>query len=103
MKYQLVIQWPAAAISDLDRIVAIERRIIEALPDEDGEVDGHDIGSWEMNIFVRTGAPERAFAKIRQILAEEDVLKGARVAYRALSGSAYNILWPIGLKVFRVS
>jgi len=103
MKYQLVLQWSTAAMSDFDRIVTIEARIIEALPDEDGEVDGHDVGSGEMNIFVHTGAPERAFDHIRQILADEGVLEDVRVAYRELGGGAYNILWPIGLKVFRVS
>lgn len=44
MKYQLVLQLPAASIKDYDAMIELEDAIIESLGGV-GEVDGHDAGS----------------------------------------------------------
>ena len=77
MKYQLALQWPAASLGDYDRMIAIETLIEDSLAG-DGEVDGHDAGSGEVNIFVRTDAPERAFDRIRPVLVAENALRHTR-------------------------
>ena len=102
MRYQLVLQWPAASIKDYDAMIEIEDALVEKLSDEN-EVDGHDAGSGEMNIFIRTDKPKEAFNEVKNILGSRDVWVDARVAYREVSGSEYKILWPKSLTEFKVS
>jgi hypothetical protein len=102
MRYQLVLQWPAASIRDYDAMVGIEDTLIERLSAAN-EVDGHDAGSGEMNIFIRTDDPERAFAEIEGILGSRDFWVDARVAYREVGGDQYVVLWPTSLTDFRVA
>ena len=101
MKYQLVIQWPASSLTDYDAMVKIEDSLIEQLSEEH-DVDGHDFGSGEMNIFVHTDDPESAFEEVRSILGSDPSWSSVRVAYRELLGSGYTPLWPEGLREFRV-
>jgi hypothetical protein len=93
--HQLVIQFPDAAFSSFDDLVAYEVSLGDALGDCH-EVDGHDIGSGEVNFFVFTDDPESAIAKIRDaeggLLAHPDV----RAAARLLEGEDFEPLWPVG-------
>lgn len=101
MKYQLVIQWPASSIQDYDAMIAVENALIDVLP-ESSEVDGHDAGSGEVNIFINTNGPARVFSELKPMLAAADLLSSARVAFRELSKSEYTVLWPEGLETFKV-
>ena len=67
MKYQLVLQWPASSIDNYDTMISVEDSLIKGLSDDD-EVDGHDVGSGQVNIFVLTDNPARAFESIKEIL-----------------------------------
>ena len=102
MKYQLVLQWPASTIADYDAMVAIEGLLIEGLSN-DNQVDGHDVGSGEINIFIITNNPERAFSEVRRVLGERDIWSDARVAYREVAKTEYTPLWPSDLKDFSVA
>jgi hypothetical protein len=99
-KYWLVIQVPISSIGDFDRMVEAEERI-EALLKDLGQVDGHDAGSGEGNIFIRTDEPQLAFQKALPCL-DERIRELARVAYREADAEAFTILWPPGLQEFRV-
>lgn len=99
-KYQLVIQIPIGSMGDFDRMVEAEERIGEALKDI-AEVDGHDAGSGEGNIFIHTNTPETDVRKAIDCL-EEHVREEARAAYRTIEGESYIILRPPGLKEFRI-
>jgi len=101
MKYQLVLQWPASSIQDFDAMIAIENKLIENLR-EGSEVDGHDFGSGEANIFILTDDPERAFSEVEASLNNGDSWLNARVAYREITKDHYTILYPEDLKVFRL-
>jgi len=102
MKYQLVLQWPASAIKDYDAIIAVENALVEKLT-KANDVDGHDAGSGEVNIFIRTDDAQRAFNEVKAILGTRDFWVDARVAYRAVAGSEYTILWPKDLTEFNVA
>jgi hypothetical protein len=102
MKYQLVLQWPASSIKDYDAMIEVEDALIEKLS-EANDVDGHDAGSGEVNIFIRTDDPKRAFNEVKAILGSRDFLVDARVAYREVAGSEYTILWPKNLSEFEVT
>ncbi len=69
MKYQLILQWSASAIQDYDTLIAVENALIDALP-EGSEVDGHDSGSGEINIFIYTNEPVRVFDELRSTLVD---------------------------------
>jgi len=102
MKYQLVLQWPASSIKDYDAMIEVEDALIEKLS-EANDVDGHDAGSGEVNIFIRTDDPKRAFNEVKAILGSRDFWVDARVAYREVAGSEYTILWPENLNEFKVT
>jgi hypothetical protein len=99
-KYLLVLQVPFASMGDFDRLVAAEERI-GALLGALGQVNGHDAGSGEGNIFIFTDAPQLALQKALPCL-DESVRDLAKAAYREVEGEEFTILWPPGAKEFRV-
>lgn len=88
-------------IQDYDAMIAVENALIEVLP-EGSEVDGHDAGSGEVNIFINTNGPARVFNALKPMLAASDLLSSARIAFREQSKSEYTILWPEDLETFKV-
>jgi hypothetical protein len=100
-QYQLVLQWPASSIKDHDAAIKIEDVLTERLS-INSEVDGHDAGSAEINIFIHTNDPKKAFNEIEAILGSRDFWVEARVAYREIAQSEYTILWPKDLTEFKV-
>jgi len=102
MKYQIVIQWPAFSIADYDRMIEVESALIDGLS-EGSEVDGHDAGSGEMNIFVHTNNVQDAFVEIKGLLAARAALNSARVAYREMGKNEYTVLWPEHLERFSIA
>jgi hypothetical protein len=103
VKYQLVLQFPANSIADYDEMIALEDQLTEVLGSS-AEVDGHDCGLGEMNIFIHTNEPEKTFNRIRDVVAKREFFPNLVAAYRELSGEEYTILWPIGFdKPFRIT
>jgi hypothetical protein len=102
VKYQLALQWPAASIKDYDAIIGMEDLLMESLP-EAHVVDGHDAGSGEMNIFIHTNAPRKAFAEVKLILGTRDLWGTVRAGYRRSDGSEYTVLWPPNATEFSIS
>ena len=102
MKFQLVTQFPEELYDDLDWIAEMEDKLDECLVD--AEVDGHDIGNGEINIFIHTNNPIDTFEVTKNILNEDNsVLKNAKIAYRSLDGDSYIGLWPQDLVEFNVT
>jgi hypothetical protein len=102
MKFQVVLQWPASATSDYDEMVDVEDLLIERFT-EQCEVDGHDFGSNEANIFVHTNDPRRAFEEIRVILSGHKLWPDTRIACRQIDGNKYTVIWPEGATTFSIS
>jgi hypothetical protein len=91
-----VIQLPQSAFPEFDDLVLYEDTLIDLLADAH-DVDGHDIGSGEINFFVFTDDPAAALATIRgardsSLLSHPQV----RVAARLVDGEDYQPLWPVG-------
>lgn len=101
MKYQLVLQLPASSIKDYDSMIELEEAVRQSLA-ELGHVDGHDAGSGEMNIFILTDYPERAFARIKQLLGTKDFMPDLKVAYRIIGNDEFTILHPSNLRHFAI-
>ncbi len=101
IKYQFVIQWPGDLLSDYDLMIATEERL-EAGLSKRHQVDGHDVGSGEVNVFIHTQDPRSAFEEVRRILQTLNRWNGVRIAYRDADGGKYSVLWPEGLQSFAV-
>jgi hypothetical protein len=95
MKYQLVIQMKARSIEDCDSLIELEDSLSTAVGTS-ADVDGHDFGSGEANIFVITPDPTATFAVLKQVLESKGILAQCTVAHRKLDGEEYTVLWPEG-------
>jgi len=83
-------------------MIEIENQLIEVVPEGD-EIDGHDAGAGEVNIFIETDDPQRTFDQIRPALSQRGAWSGIRVAYRNVEDGPYTILWPPNLQHFSVA
>ena len=102
MKYQLVLQFSEELYGDLDWIIELENRLEACLVD--AEVDGHDIGCGEINIFIHTNDPVATFEVAKNSLEENSAaFANVKVAYRNIQDGSYVCLWPKGLVEFKVS
>ena len=97
MRYQLVLHFLGDSVADLEVLVSLEERIGQALG-HSAEVDGHDIGSGESNVFVLTDDPWGSVGRIRSILDKFAEANSVRVAFREVAGGDYTVLWPRGFK-----
>jgi hypothetical protein len=102
MRYQLVLQLPVSSIEDYDELIDLEETIIRGLG-ELGDVDGHDAGSGEMNMFVLTDEPQLSFQRIKVLLGARDLMRDLRVAYREIGKSTFAIIYPPGLTHFAIA
>ena len=102
MNYQLILQWSIADMSDFDDLVRIEEDIAAGIS-EVSDVDGHDSGANEVNIFVHTNDPLRAFGEISEKLGHSPEWATVRIAYRDFDSDEFKTLWPVGLKKFDVT
>jgi hypothetical protein len=97
MRYQLVLQMQGDSAAHYEALISLEERLLDAL-DESAEVDGHDIGSGESNIFILTENPRQTFDQSRPILESARLLDSVRAAYRGSSEEQYTVIWPPGDK-----
>jgi hypothetical protein len=101
MKYQLALQFPSSSDADYDRLISFEDKIEGGLGDL-GVVDGHDIGSGEMNIFIHTDDPQAAFDRSKLLLGLGDDMGELKAGYRLFDQEEYVPIHPKGLKRFSV-
>lgn len=94
MKYQLVLQFRGDSLADYDAMVALESELTELLTD--AEIDGHDVGSGERNIFILTSDPRTTFRQSRPVLERRRCLESVAAAYREADGEKYTVIWPEG-------
>lgn len=93
MDYQLVLQLRGDDCLDFDAMVSLEDRI-QQIVEPIAEVDGHDSGSGEMNIFIFTGDPVTTFERAKPLLSASSLLDKVSVAYRELCSDDFTRLWP---------
>lgn len=101
MKYQLVLQFPSSTIQDFDWLIETEERLEAALGGS-ALVDGHDMGSGGMNLFIHTDDPEGTFKSAQTLLGDSGRVASMAAAYRELAGEDYSILWPPGRTEFKI-
>jgi hypothetical protein len=100
--HQLVLQFPESAFPTFDHLVEYEEALIDTLGNNH-EVDGHDIGSGEVNFFILTNDPDSAMVAI---LGATTLVStpGLQAAARLIKGEVYQRLWPADAPTdFRIS
>lgn len=95
MRYQLVLQFRGDSLADYDHMIAVEDRLTEALGDS-ADVDGHDVGSGETNIFIFTSDPAATFRQAQPVLQSMEQLVGVKAAFRDIEGEEFIVIWPEG-------
>ncbi|EDL61362.1 hypothetical protein PM8797T_12698 [Gimesia maris DSM 8797] len=102
MKFQLVLQFNGAVISDYDSLVDLESVIIDQIQ-VDGKtiVDGHDFGSSEMNLFMTVDDPAKVLSQIRTQI-EHPLMNRFKAGYRPISEDGFHAIWPETLHEFSV-
>lgn len=97
MKYKLVLQFQGEDEETLDKVIALEDQLIDALEGSTiAEVDGHEEGDGMTYVFINTKNPARVWEKIEplvEVAASED-LEITAVAYRDVESEDYTVLWP---------
>jgi hypothetical protein len=91
--YQLVLQFRGDSLGEFDAMVALEDELIEHLGDS-ADVDGHDVGSGECNIFIFTSDPVATFDRAKAVLERRQQLRTVTAAYREVEGENYTLIWP---------
>ena len=92
MDYQLVLQFRGDDCLDFDAMVSHENAI-QQIVEPIAEVDGHDVGSGEMNIFILTADPVATFERAKPLLSSASLLDKVSVAYRELRSDYFSVLW----------
>jgi hypothetical protein len=101
--YQLVLQFRGDSLADYDAMVALENELIAELGDS-ADVDGHDVGSGEVNIFITTADPVRTFQQSKVVLERKGCLGAVTAAYRPVDGESYTTIWPVASREgFRIA
>ena len=102
MNSQLVLQWCEPNLPDFDQLIGIEDSLV-AVIGHYAEVDGHDLGAAECNIFIETHEPTNCFDVLRSACGSEPWFATLRAGYRRLDEQAYNPFWPTGMVSFAVA
>lgn len=103
-KYQLVLQFPCNSMQEFDAVIELEDALVAELSESTADVDGHDSGSGEANIFILTSEPSETFERVHAIASRASGLAPVlRAAYRKLDADEYSVLWPPGETRFVVA
>src|SRR5262245_39961257 len=90
MKYELHLQWKNLQFDDL---IEIEGRLTKGLSGK-AEIEGHEIGRDEADIFILTDDPQSTFEDAKPILVSLGHWRDVRAAFRETSEDEYTVLWP---------
>lgn len=101
MKHILVLQWTGSTKSDFEALLEMEATLGSRIG-EAGFVDGRDFGSGEMNMFIETDQPAKAFAAAKAILGDQPGWRDVRAAFRVADEETYSVLWPPDLTHFHL-
>ncbi len=101
MNYLLVLQFPCKSEKDLDLLIEMEDKL-DACIESTSEVDGHDIGRDEMNLFIYSSEPTACFKQAKLLLCDMVAINTMKAAFRHLDSNEYTVLWPEELENFEV-
>lgn len=102
MQYQLVLQIRGVGSGDLTRLLQWEKLVTEHVAGI-ADVDGHDLGAGEFNLFVLTDDPVGTFQRIQEPAEIKSLAQPTAAAYRRLDEEEYTVVWPAGHPQFDIA
>ena len=90
--FQLVLQFAPWSGRDYDDLVQLEDRLAAVV--ESGDVDGHDLGSNEANVFIFTENPAATLQACLPAIVDANLLARFSAGYRSVGDDAYVRVWP---------
>ena len=101
MTYQLILQWLGSPLKGYESLIEIEELLLDALP-PGSDVDGHDVGTDQSNIFIWTEEPYETFKEAARVAGTHAAWPGVRAAFRDEAAEDYTAIWPPDLSTFEV-
>jgi hypothetical protein len=97
MNHQLVLQFQGDDEDTLDKVIALEDRLIEAFDGSTtAEVDGHEPGEGVINLVLLAKNAAKVWEKIEPIVEDASgELDINAVAFRTLDAEEFTVLWPV--------
>jgi len=93
MDYQLVIKFWRKSLRDEGFLATIESEL-QAVLGESATLDGYDVSTDEINLFVITQDPRHSFRRLKPVLESRCSLQGVSAASRLAGGAHFTSLWP---------
>jgi len=93
MEYQLVLQIRGESLADFDAMINLEEQLYHDL-NGIAEVDGHDMGCDEINVFIFTSDPRATFEQSKAALTRLELLHDVKAAYRLVLQDTFITIWP---------
>ena len=93
IRSQLGLQFSSEAFDDSDAVTALVETLRSVLADS-AIVDGHDVQSGEVNIFIHTHDPADSFGRCKYVLHASDHLEFLTAAFWELHSQTYTVIWP---------
>ena len=94
MNFQLVLRFPKTTAS-ADTLRALELALTEDLAGT-AELDGHDTGARNVDLFIVTADPKSTFRRSKPALERLQLLDRVVAAHRIEGGSRFTVAWPLG-------
>jgi hypothetical protein len=94
MQYQLVFRFRKSSLERPDDIQSLERALADSLGDA-VQLDGHDIGPRDVNLFLMTPDPTSAFRRSKPALEQLALLDKVTAAHRVEGGARFTVIWPL--------
>ena len=94
MDHQLVIKFWRKSLED-EALLPIIQNELKGVLGAAAELDGYDVSTNEINLFVITPDPKHSFRRIKTVLENRGMLKGVSAASRLVGGAHFTSIWPL--------
>jgi hypothetical protein len=95
VQYQLVLRFRKTFFADATSVHALEQALAEALGNG-AQLDGHDTGARDIDLFMLTSDPASTFRRSKPTLERLQLLERVVAAYRLEGGARFTVVWPLG-------
>ena len=93
MQSQLVLKFRRPAL-DAAGVAALEGHLRETLADS-VELDGHNEGVRDIDLFIITEDPASTFRRCKPVLEQLQLLDRVVAAHRFVGGLQFKVIWPL--------
>lgn len=93
MQSQLVLKFRRPTL-DSTGIASLEQQLRDTLGDS-VEMDGHNEGVRDIDVFIITEDPASTFRRCKPVLEQMQVLDRVVAAHRFVGGLQFKVIWPL--------